>query len=82
MVIPERLSLLRGGSIDEYKLKWRCESRQMSIRRRWKSTKEVLTHETARNSAVQKAEGVIDAVNTSFGWAFVDKRTLLDTAPG
>lgn len=34
---------------------------------------EVLTYETARNSAVQKAEGVIDAVNTSFGWAFVDK---------
>lgn len=35
--------------------------------------KEVLEYETARNSAVQKAEGVIEAVNTSFGWAFVDK---------
>jgi hypothetical protein len=35
--------------------------------------KAVLEYETARNSAVQKAEGVIDAVNTSFGWAFVDK---------
>lgn len=35
--------------------------------------KAVLEYETARNSAVQKAEGVIDAVNTSFGWAFVNK---------
>ncbi len=35
--------------------------------------KAVLEYETARNSAVQKAEGVIEAVNTSFGWAFVNK---------
>lgn len=34
---------------------------------------EFLTYETARNSAVQRAEGVIESVTEEFGWAWVDK---------
>ena len=32
-----------------------------------------LAYESARNSAVATAEGVIEAVNKEFGWAFVNK---------
>ncbi|MDD5369005.1 MAG: ABC transporter permease, partial [Anaerolineaceae bacterium] len=35
--------------------------------------KDVLKYETARNSAVQQAEGVISNVRDKFGWAFVNK---------
>ena len=35
--------------------------------------KKVLEYESARNSAVQRAEGVIESVKKSFGWGWVDK---------
>lgn len=35
--------------------------------------KDVLKYETARNSAVERAEGIIASVNEEFGWGFVDK---------
>lgn len=35
--------------------------------------KDVLKYETARNSAVERAEGIIGSVVDEFGWAFVDK---------
>jgi hypothetical protein len=35
--------------------------------------KDVLKYETARNSAVQRAEGIIGGVNEEFGWGFVAK---------
>ena len=34
---------------------------------------DLLTYEAARNSAVQRAEGVIESVTEEFGWAWVDK---------
>ncbi|GAP12631.1 ABC-type multidrug transport system, ATPase component [Longilinea arvoryzae] len=34
---------------------------------------DVLKYESARNSAVERAEGVIDGVKESFGWGWVDK---------
>jgi len=40
--------------------------------------KDVLTYETARNSAVERAEGVINSVIEEFGWGFVNK----DDSPG
>ncbi len=50
--------------------------------------KDVLVYETARNSAVERAEGVIGGVFDEFGWAYVDKdnpatyRTFLATVWG
>jgi len=35
--------------------------------------KNVLKYETSRNSAVERAEGVIGSVREEFGWAFVNK---------
>ena len=35
--------------------------------------KDVLKYETARNSAVERADGIIGSVVDEFGWAFVDK---------
>lgn len=35
--------------------------------------KQLIEYETARNSAVQHAEGVIDGVKEEFGWGWVDK---------
>jgi len=35
--------------------------------------KQLIDYETARNSAVQHAEGVIDGVKEEFGWGWVDK---------